>query len=215
MTKEELIRQFDCLQEKFGSHNRHSVYGGGCDKNPKLCLVFINPTARNIATNREWKGIRCQWLGTKQVWNFLTSAGLFDEHLNSQIQSMKPKDWTFDFCEKIYKEVENQKIYITNLAKCTQDDARELSDEVFRNYLELFFEEMKLVNPQKIILFGNQISSIILGKKVSVSQCRKKCEKLNIGRNSFDCFPVYYPVGNGRFNAPKAVEDLIYIKNLK
>ena len=31
----------------------------------------------------------------------------------------------------------------------------------------------------------------------------------------FWCLPVFYPVGNGRFNAPKAIEDLIWIKNQK
>ncbi len=39
MTKEELIKEFDKLQEKFGSASRNSVYGGGKDKNPDLCLV--------------------------------------------------------------------------------------------------------------------------------------------------------------------------------
>ena len=32
--------------------------------------------------------------------------------------------------------------------------------------------------------------------------------------NDYKCFPVYYPVGNGFFNAPKAIEDLKYISKL-
>ena len=68
MTKEELIKEFDCLQDIYGSKNRNSVYGGGCEKNPELCFVFINPTARNVATDKAWKGIRRQWLGTKNIW---------------------------------------------------------------------------------------------------------------------------------------------------
>ncbi len=215
VTKEELIKEFDCLQDIYGSKNRNSVYGGGCEKNPELCLVFINPTARNIATDKAWKGIRRQWLGTKNIWSFLTQAGLFDERLNSRIQSMKPADWTEAFCEEVYDEVEKRKIYITNLAKCTQDDARGLPDAVFRNYRDLFFEEMKLIYPKKIVLFGNQVASIVLDKKISVSQWRKKLETFCFDGKEFWCLPVFYPVGNGRFNAPKAIEDLIWIKNQK
>ena len=211
MTKEDLIKEFDKLQEKFGSATCNSVYGGGKDKNPDLCLVFMNPTAKNIATNKEWKGIRCQWLGTKQVWKFLADVGLFDKDLNNQIQNMKPKDWSPKFCEEVYGEVAKQGLYITNLAKCTQDDARPLPDKVFKEYRNLLLEELKMVNPKKIILFGNQVSSIVLNKKISVSECRKTSEDLVIGDKKFNCYPVYYPVGNGFFNAPKAIEDLKYI----
>lgn len=214
MTKEELIKEFDKLQAKFGSANCNSVYGGGKVKNPDLCLIFINPTARNIATDKNWKGIRCQWLGTKQVWKFLTAANLFDEDLNNQIQNMKVKDWTPEFCEKVYIAVAKKGLYITNLAKCTQDDARPLPDKVFKEYRDLLLQEIKMVTPKKIILFGNQVSSIVLNKKISVSEYRKICEDLVIENKTYKCFPVYYPVGNGFFNAPKAIEDLKYIASL-
>ena len=85
---------------------------GGKDKNPDLCLVFMNPTAKNIATSKDWKGIRCPWLGTKQVWKFLADVGLFDKNLNNQIQNMKPKDWSLEFCENVYDEVARQNVYI-------------------------------------------------------------------------------------------------------
>lgn len=215
MTKDELINEFDKLQIKFGSTKRNSVYGGGKEANPRLCLVFINPTARNIATDKAWTGIRCQWLGTKQVWKFLSEAGLFDEKLNSEIQNKKASDWTQEFCEQVYREVARQGLYITNLAKCTQDDARPLPDKVFMEYRDLLLEELKMVNPDKIILFGNQVSSIVLDKKISVSNYRKTSEKLLIDGYAFECYPVYYPVGNGFFNAPKAIEDLKYICALK
>ena len=211
MTKEDLIKEFDKLQEKFGSATCNSVYGGGKDNNPDLCLVFMNPTAKNIATSKDWEGIRCQWLGTKQVWKFLEAVDLFDKNLNNKIQNMKPKDWSPEFCKKVYDEVTRQKVYITNLAKCTQDDARPLPDKVFKEYRDLLLEEIKMVNPKKIILFGNQVSSIVLNKKVSVSEYRKISEDLVIENKIFKFYPVYYPVGNGFFNAPKAIEDLKYI----
>ncbi len=212
MTKEELISAFDEMQERFGSKSRNAVYGGGCEDRPEFCLVFVNPTARNIATCKEWRGIRRQWLGTKNIWSFLTQAGLFDGELNEQIQNMRPDQWTESFCQRVYSEVERRKLYITNLAKCTQDDARSLPNSVFVQYRDLFFEEVKMIRPKKIVLFGNQVSSIVLGKNISVSQCRRKCEKLVLDGEEFDCYPVFYPVGNGRFNAPKAIEDLLFLQ---
>jgi len=67
-----------------------------------------------------------------------------------------------------------KKVFITNLGKCTQIDARPLPDKVFKEYLELMEKEISIVNPKVIILFGNQVSSIVLNEKISVSQCRKK-----------------------------------------
>lgn len=75
-------------------------------------------------------------------------------------------------------------------------------------------KEIEIVNPKKIVLFGNQVSSIVLNKKISVSEYRKTSVDLTIGNHSYHCFPVYYPVGNGFFNAPKAIEDLKFISKL-
>ena len=71
-------------------------------------------------------------------------------------------------------------------------------------------KEMEIVNPKVIILFGNLVSSIVLGEKVSVSNVRKKEFLL---KDKFKCYSVYYPVGNGAFNVDKSIEDILYIIN--
>ena len=72
--------------------------------------------------------------------------------------------------------------------------------------------KIEIINPKVIILFGNQVSSIILNKKISVSENRKKYHKRQINKNEYKVYPVYYPVGNGRFNIDKSIEDILYIK---
>ncbi len=62
------------------------------------------------------------------------------------------------------------KYFITNLGKCTQVDARGLSDNVYKEYLKLLEKEIEIVNPKVTILFGNQVSSIVLDRKISVSR---------------------------------------------
>ncbi len=203
-----LNKKYDKLQNKFGSKNLNSVYGYGDRHNPKLVLVFMNPTKRNIATDKTWTGLKAQWLGTKQIWSFLLKCNLFSSDINDEIQAKKPKDWTPEFCEYVYKEVARQGIWITNLAKCTQEDARALPDRVFLEYKELLKEELLLLNPEKIFFFGNQVSSIMLDQPISVSTSRQKTFTLRIKDKNFNSYAIYYPVGNGRFNQDKAIEDI-------
>lgn len=213
-TKDQLNNEFTKMQNLYGSPNYDSVYGGGKENSPEIFLVFVNPTARNIATSKSWTGIKTQWLGTKQVWKFLASAGLFNKKLSEKIQGMKKDEWTEDFCKKVYDEVAKNGLYITNLAKCTQEDARPLPDSVFEKYRGLLFDEIELVDPKKVILFGNQVASVVLGKKIQVGSFRKTSFDLTIKTKTYKCYPVFYPVGNGFFNTPKAVEDLRYIASL-
>lgn len=204
----ELILEYEKLQNKYGDPNLDSITFGGCLNNPDICLVFMNPTARNITSSKEWKGIKSPWVGTKNIWSLFNKIGIVDDKLYKKISSIKGRDWTYEFAEEVYSQVSKNKFYITNLAKCTQSDARELPDSVFKNYLDLFFKEMEIINPKVIILFGNQVSSIVLDEKISVSQVRRKEYLL---KDKFKCYSVYYPVGNGRFNIDKAIEDILYI----
>ena len=80
-----LIKQYDELQKTYGSKDLNSVYGCGENSNPRVALVFMNPTKRNIATDKSWKGLRAQWLGTKQIWEFLAKCKLYSTNINEEI----------------------------------------------------------------------------------------------------------------------------------
>lgn len=111
----------------------------------------------------------------------------------------------------VYTDVEKHKYFITNLGKCTQIDARILPDSVYSQYLDLLCKEIEIINPKTIITLGNQVSSIVLNKNISVSQCRKQSFFKNISGREYKIYPVYYPIGNGMMNIDKAIEDLNYI----
>lgn len=203
-----LVKEYEKLQEKYGDPSLDSITFGGCINNPDVCFVFMNPTGRNIASSKEWKGIKSPWVGTKNVWGLFNKLGVVDDALYTKIRAIKGNEWTYDFAEEVYSQVAKNKFYITNLAKCTQLDARYVADKVFKEYLDLFLQEMEIVKPKVIILFGNQVSSIVLKEAISVSKVRKKEFILN---DKFKCYSVYYPVGNGRFNMDKSIEDILYI----
>ncbi len=211
MTLEELNKEYDILQNQYGAKELDSIYNGGCQKNPNICFVFMNPTGRNIASLKSWKGPKSPWIGTKNIWNLFFELNVIDKDIYDEIRCKKGSEWTEDFAKLVYENVKKHKVFITNLGKCTQVDARPLKDEVFYHYLNLLEKEIEIVNPKIIILFGNQVSSIFLNKKISVSQVRKQLFEKEINTKKFNCYSVYYPVGNGFFNIDKAIEDIKWI----
>ena len=72
-------------------------------------------------------------------------------------------------------------------------------------------QEILEINPKIIVTFGNQVSSILLGEKIKVSDCRKKDFDLNLSNKNFKVFPVYYPIGQGMRNIKKVIEDLKWV----
>lgn len=211
MELEDLKIKYDKLQRKYGAKQLDSIYNGGCTKNPDICFVFMNPTGRNIASSKEWKGIKSPWIGTKNIWDLFYKLDLMDNEIYRLIKLIKPIEWTEEFAKQVYDDVKNHKYFITNLGKCTQLDARPLPNCVYQEYLELMEKEIEIINPKVIVLFGNQVSSLVLNQKISVSQCRKKCFFKNINNKEYKFYSVFYPVGNGRVNIYKSIEDIRWI----
>lgn len=211
MKLRDLDKQYDELQKIYGDPNLHSIYNGGCETNPDICFVFMNPTGKNIASLPDWKGPHHPWLGTKNIWDLFFAVNLLDENIYQEIKNKKGSEWTPLFAKEVYQNITDHKVFITNLGKCTQIDARPLKDSYFQDYLPLLEKEIKIIKPKVVILFGNQVSSIFLDKKISVSQTRKTYFEKKLGKETYKCFPVFYPVGNGRFNIDKSIEDIKYI----
>jgi len=205
----QLTKAEGALHRKYCHSELESIYGAGCIYKPDIMLMFMNPTARNVSSNQNWKGIRAPWLGTKNTWKLLFQLGLIDKSIADEIASLKSTNWNEKFSEKLYGHLSNRNIYITNLAKCTQPDARHLSDSVFCDYLPHTLNEIVIINPKKIITFGNQVSSVLLQKPVSVSKYMKnEKEALTINGSEFSVYPTYYPVGQGQRNLPKAIQRI-------
>ena len=139
----DLNKYYDKLQLEYGEPTLSSIYNGGCEDNPDICFVFMNPTGKNVASTKEWKGRRSPWIGTKNIWKLFYNVGLIEEELFNKIQKMKAAEWTEEFADYVYSKVEENKYYITNLGKCTQVDARPLPDSVLKQYLELLYKEIE------------------------------------------------------------------------
>ena len=120
-----LKKDVDKLQRLHGNPKLNAIYGAGCVRNPKILFLFMNPTARNISSFPDWKGLRAPWIGTKNIWKLLNSLKILNDQLFEVIQNGSGDIWTYSFAFAVYDELNKKSVYITNLAKCTQDDARD------------------------------------------------------------------------------------------
>lgn len=208
---ESLHTSYDNLQKIYGDSRLTAVYGAGKIEAPKAMLLFMNPTGRNVSAYPNWKGIKAPWIGTKNIWKLIYQIGGISLDTYSEIQKLKPILWNPDFSELVYTDVADRDLYITNLAKCTQIDARPLPNSTFLNYRALVLQEIAILKPKMIITFGNQVSSILLSKKISVTKyhCNYLSKEiLKFEGNEYDVYPTLYPVGQGQRNMPLSVERI-------
>lgn len=49
----------------------------------------MNPTGRNIASSKDWKGLKSPWIGTKNIWDLFIELDLLDKEIYSNIKSKK------------------------------------------------------------------------------------------------------------------------------
>ena len=211
MQLNELFPKFDKLHSIYGSKVLTSIYGAGKIKKPNICLIFMNPTVKNVSAVYSWKGIRAPWIGTKNIWKLLNTLGLFNNTLLlNKIQSMRPEEWTWEFAENLYKDVVKESLYITNIAKCTQDDARHLPDSVYKEYLPLMIEELEYIKPKIVFALGNQVNSILLQRPISVSKYTTDEYEILTTPHGLDLriYPSYYPIGQGSRNMSKAIKRI-------
>ena len=61
---------YDKLQKDYGAKELDSIYFGGCTDNPDVFFVFMNPTGKNIASNKNWKGLKDLGLVLKLYGDF-------------------------------------------------------------------------------------------------------------------------------------------------
>ena len=79
MKVSDLNIEYDKLQLIYGAQELDSIYNGGQESNPDICFVFMNPTGKNIASDKAWTGRKSPWLGTKNIWKLFYKVNLLSE----------------------------------------------------------------------------------------------------------------------------------------
>ena len=47
------------------------------------------------------------------LWILFYNVNLLSAEVFNKIQEKKPKDWDYEFCEYVYKQITNNKVFIT------------------------------------------------------------------------------------------------------
>lgn len=191
-----------------------AVMGGGRCEQPALACVFINPTHRNQSTQREWRGTRAPFIGTKPVWRFLAAAGLFPRSLCDEID--RRAVWGEEFAEDVYAAVAAEGLYITNAVKRTGANAVLPTPAMVSAFRELLVHELQLVRPRAIVTFGAIPFKALTGESIKLSEeldaarVAGHVSARNLTGLEVRVYPCYFPVGHG--NAKAAIEMLGYIR---
>jgi len=202
-TLHELYNELDRCQacQTVARGYRH-VPGGGCEHEPELMLVFINPTVHNVSAHGEWPGTRFPFAGKPKLWSILAAAGIVGAELPDEMLALGP---TPQMVERLIDEARRRSVYLTNLVKCVDDGSNLPSPERIAAALSLLQREIDLVRPRTIVAFGHLPFRALTGRSIRLADELWNAEhgdialypSLPIGGRSYPVFPCYFPTGRG------------------
>lgn len=197
---EKLYQQVDrCKFCKAEGNRLQHIHGFGV-VNPRLMLVLINPTYRNLSSDPEYKGPRFPFIGVRQFWKVLADAGL----INKKIAYRLPlrNEWKATHTKQIQKELIKNRLFLTNIVKCCYDHSFYPDGAVIQHQLKLLAEEIRIVKPESIVVFGGLVYKVLTGNDIKLNEYwrqkrRKKSFEIISGLN-IPVTPCYFPVGRGK-----------------
>lgn len=180
---------------------RH-VPGGGCDDQPDLMLIFINPTVRNISAHADWPGPRFPFAGKPRLWSILAETGLVGADLPQRIAALGP---TPLMVEMLIHEARQRRLYLTNAVKCVDDGSSLPAGARVAAAWPLLQQEIALVRPRLIMTLGLIPFRTLTGQVVRLADHLWEAEQgrlnfypsLPIAGQSYPVFPCYFPTGRG------------------
>lgn len=210
-----ILKELDSISTTHhGDHTLDAISGAGQTMHPRLALVFINPTHRNISTQKSWVGIKAPWIGCNNIWQLFVDAGLIDRDIYSKMLTYGT-NWPEPFANEVYKHVQKQGLYITNIVKWAGLDAKLPEKNKIQIYLPLLKKELEELKADRIVLFGQLTFDAVmhdLGLRHSFKQLND--DALVRGRIPYISTSLgkvaacYFPVGQGIKNIKKAEEIL-------
>jgi len=209
-------RVHEINRTKFYGNDLMPILGGGETFRPKIMFVFINPTHANSSSDKNWKGPRFPFIGTRAVWRVFHKAGMFDDRLMRIIEDSK--SWSVDFTHEVLDFLKSRSYYITNIVKWTGHDATLPDHEKISLFLPILEKEIELVKPEYVITFGLIPFENITDQKIKLAEYHHEVMQTNrlkffekqFGTHKTKVIPCYFPVGRGN---PKGAIDILGVIN--
>lgn len=212
-----LWAQVDRLHRDYFPENElMPILGNGKTHNPRVMFIFINPTIRNISSNKDWRGPRFPFIGTKQVWRVFYKAGLFDKELMDKINNQS--DWSVEFTNQVLEFLKRKGFYFTNIVKWTGHNASLPESKKIKLFLPVLKREIGIVRPKCIVTFGLIPFVNLTKQSIRLSDYYQRAVKsrtlqgysLKLDGFRTSVIPCYFPIGRG--NPKRAIELLKLIK---
>ena len=215
---QEIYNRFDdCERCRTEKNDLKHVLGGGKFHHPKFLFLFINPTHLNISVHQEYEGDRrYPFLGVRHFYRLLSEAGFVDSRIVEDVYS---RGWRVSDEERVEESLVDNDVYITNLVKCAQRHPDNPLQKVIKEDLSLLMEEIDIVSPQHIVVFGGLVFKTITGDSIVLRDCLDAVrngsyspyQSIEIKKKSYPVLPCYFPVGRG--NPRGALEILKHIRS--
>lgn len=188
-----LFKKYDnCPLCKASNNNLQHILGGGKKINPRVALIFINPTHTNISSNPNWKGRRFPFIGVTRFWQIFSDTGWVTKDV---IENIKRNGWKESAATLLDDDLAKCGIYITNLIKCTFPHGDYPEKGYFNYHLPLFEKELSIVKPKAIISFGVLTTKHLTGESLVLKRYFDNHQPLEYGQ--VPVYPCYFPVGRG------------------
>lgn len=200
MGNRELQRLYERVDEcKFCKTDKNllqHIHGFGA-LNPKLMLILVNPTYRNLSSNPKYKGARFPFIGVRQFWKVLADGGLINRMVAENLPTRA--EWKNEHTERVQKELIRKKLFLTNVVKCCYSHSSYPSGRVIDSQLKLLKEEIRIVNPKKIMAFGALVYKTLTGRNIKLSDYSSNSgiESEKISGLDIPILPCCFPVGRG------------------
>lgn len=207
-TLDSLYKRFDdCPLCRLSNNSLLHILGAGKSKNPKIALVFINPTHLNISSDPDWRGRRFPFIGVTRFWQILLDSGWIAKEI---VSAIKRSGWSIDASTMLDSDLVKGGIYITNLVKCTFPYGDYPERNYFDYHLPLFKKELSIIKPKAIVSFGGLTTRYLTGKDLVLKNFFNNPKSLTY--RDIPVYPCYFPVGRG--NPKLATEVLGKLKYL-
>ena len=205
-------------RENFPENELVPICGNGKLFKPKVMFVFINPTHVNSSSDKNWKGPKFPFVGTKPFWKVLYNSEILDKELFEKINNSK--EWSVELTEEVLKFIEDSSLYLTNVVKYTGRDATLPDSGKINMFLPILKKEIQIVKPKYIVAFGLIPFKGLVKQNLKLSDYHS--ESVNSGKLRFyeedfngvkvKIIPNYFPVGLG--NPKKSAEILRMVNDL-
>ncbi len=202
-----------CIFCKKNRNPLQHIHGYGSIR-PRLMLILINPTYRNVSSAPGYSGLRFPFIGVRHFWKVLADGGLINKKIG---YALPPRSaWHLKHTEATQKELFKNKLFLTNIVKCCYNHPHYPEKKIIQEQLQFLKKELQIVKPKYIIAFGGLVYKVLTGKNIVLSKYwrnssrKKEALKEKISGLAIPVIPSYYPIARG--NPKKAAAILRNIK---